>query len=385
MPVWARDLGFHYERNGAYVLAFSEEEAAALEDLLERGRVNGVEGCRVVSGEEARAVEPNLSPAVVAALDVPASAICDPYGLAFTAAENAAENGVLFVFNKRVTGVVRVEERAGCRYRVEAEGGRSYAARAVVNAAGVFSDEINNMVSERKLTITPKRGNYCLYDSELGDTFSRTMFQVPTARGKGVLVSPTVHGNLFVGPDSEPQESKTDVSTSAEGLDRILAARAHMARGVFARRHQQLRGLARIRRHGGFRDRGSCRRPGFFQHRMLRVARADLRSRRRRANRAGRRRLPGGFRQRLVRPASDLDASLLPDERRGAQARHRARPALRADRVPLLPGDRRRDRRCASRAASRFRRRRRQMAHGRDDGPLPWRFLPARDPAHLLA
>lgn len=224
MPVWARDLGFHYERNGAYVLAFSEEEAAALEDLLERGRVNGVEGCRVVSGEEARAVEPNLSPAVVAALDVPASAICDPYGLAFTAAENAAENGVLFVFNKRVTGVVRVEERAGCRYRVEAEGGRSYAARAVVNAAGVFSDEINNMVSERKLTITPKRGNYCLYDSELGDTFSRTMFQVPTARGKGVLVSPTVHGNLFVGPDSELQESKTDVSTSAEGLDRILAA-----------------------------------------------------------------------------------------------------------------------------------------------------------------
>ena len=91
MPIWAHDLGFHYERNGAYVLAFSEEEAAVLEELLERGRENGVEGCRVISGEQARAAEPKLSAEVTAALDVPASAICDPYGLAFSAAENAAE------------------------------------------------------------------------------------------------------------------------------------------------------------------------------------------------------------------------------------------------------------------------------------------------------
>ena len=224
MPIWAHDLGFHYERNGAYVLAFSEEEAAVLEELLERGRENGVEGCRVISGEQARAAEPKLSAEVTAALDVPASAICDPYGLAFSAAENAAENGVHFVFRKRVTTVERVEGGADCSYRVVTEDGKTHTARCVVNAAGVFSDEINNMVSERKISIIPKRGNYCLYDSELGSTFERTMFQVPTARGKGVLVSPTVHGNLFIGPDSEPQESKIDVSTSADGLERILLA-----------------------------------------------------------------------------------------------------------------------------------------------------------------
>ncbi len=267
---------FHYERNGAYVLAFSEEEAAVLEELLERGLENGVEGCRVISGEQARAAEPKLSAEVTAALDVPASAICDPYGLAFSAAENAAENGVHFVFRKRVTTVERVEGGADCSYRVVTEDGKTHTARCVVNAAGVFSDEINNMVSERKISIIPKRGNYCLYDPELGSTFERTMFQVPTARGKGVLVSPTVHGNLFIGPDSNLGNRKP--TCRRQRMASIVFCSPRGVRGPRLRRggHQQFRRLRASGDTGDFVIGEADDAPVLLQHRVLRVARPDL-------------------------------------------------------------------------------------------------------------
>ena len=112
------------------------------------------------------------------------------------------------------------------------EAGERFVARAVVNAAGVFADEINNLVSERRLRITPRRGEYCLYDTEWGSTFSRTMFQAPSSVGKGVLVAPTVHGNLLVGPNAVEQFSKTDVSTTEEGLRFVMDAARKTWAGV---------------------------------------------------------------------------------------------------------------------------------------------------------
>ncbi len=224
MPEWAHELGFSYVRNGAYVVAFSEDDACTIGELADRARANGVAGVSVITGAEARAAEPSLSDEVVAALDVPMSAICDPYGVAFAAAENAAENGVAFRFGARVATVEKrgEEGKADVGFRVTCEDGSVFTVRTVVNAAGVFADELNNQVSAHTLRIVPRRGEYCLYDTNRASAFKRTIFQPPTDAGKGVLVSPTVHGNLFCGPTSVPQQDKSAPDTTEEGLAYVI-------------------------------------------------------------------------------------------------------------------------------------------------------------------
>lgn len=218
-PRWASELGFGYYRNGSMVAAFSDEELAGLDELLARGRANGIGGLRIVDADEARAMEPALSSEVRGALIAETGAICDPYGITYGAAENAAANGAEFLFDERV---VAIDRAAAPRWRIRTASGLVVEADAVVNAAGVHADEINNLVSGRKLEITPVRGDYILYESSLGSLFHHTIFQVPGPAGKGVLVSPTVHGNLFVGPNAIPQQSKESLGTTREGLEFII-------------------------------------------------------------------------------------------------------------------------------------------------------------------
>lgn len=218
-PRWASELGFGYYRNGSMVAAFSDEELAGLDELLARGRANGIEGLRVAGADEARAMEPALSSEVRGALIAETGAICDPYGITYGAAENAAANGAEFLFDERV---VVIDRAAAPRWRIRTTSGLVVEADAVVNAAGIHADEINNLVSGRKLEITPVRGDYILYESSLGSLFHHTIFQVPGPAGKGVLVSPTVHGNLFVGPNAVPQQSKESLGTTREGLEFII-------------------------------------------------------------------------------------------------------------------------------------------------------------------
>lgn len=216
-PRWCDELGVQFRRNGSMVLAFDDEGRLKLEELVRRADANGVEGVRIVSGNRAREMEPNVSPEAACALVAPTGGIVDPYGFAFAAAENACGNGVRFLFNHRVERIVRADGG----FRVEASGERFFA-RAVVNAAGLFADEINNMVSGERFSITPRRGEYYLYDTEYATTFEHTMFQVPGPLGKGVLVTPTIHGNMLIGPNSVSQASKTDLSTTQEGLADIV-------------------------------------------------------------------------------------------------------------------------------------------------------------------
>ncbi len=218
-PRWASELGFGYYRNGSMVAAFSDEELARLVELLARGHANGIEGLRIVDADEARAMEPALSSEVRGALIAETGAICDPYGITYGAAENAAANGAEFLFDERV---VAIDRATAPRWRIRTTSGLVVEAVAVVNAAGVHADEINNLVSGRKLEITPVRGDYILYESSLGSLFRHTVFQVPGPAGKGVLVSPTVHGNLFIGPNAVPQQSKENLGTTREGLDFIV-------------------------------------------------------------------------------------------------------------------------------------------------------------------
>ena len=215
---WQRELGFGFYRNGALVLAFDEEEFATLEELLERAKANGVDGVSIVSADELQRMEPNVSPDAIAALSVPSSGICDPYGLTYGAAENAAANGVVFEFDVRVVGI-ECNDKA---FVVTTQDGRNITARAVVNCAGVHADEINNLVSARKIEVRPVKGEYLLYHNALAGTFRHTMFQAPSAAGKGVLVSPVIFGNIFVGPNATSAADKDDLSTTEDGQHEVL-------------------------------------------------------------------------------------------------------------------------------------------------------------------
>ena len=225
-PRWAEELGFPFAQNGSLVLAFSEEELETVHELVARAEKNGCEDVRFITGEEVRELEPNVAPDVMGALFAERGGICDPVGVTIAAAENAAANGVEFFFDTKVELVAPEAQVPGlpdgtAGYRIETSQG-TYYAQAVVNCAGVFADEINNMVSARKLEIQPVRGDYCLYSPDYGTLFKRTMFQTPSSAGKGILVAPTIHGNLFVGPNAVAQDSKTSVATTTEGLEECI-------------------------------------------------------------------------------------------------------------------------------------------------------------------
>ena len=219
----SQELGFDYRRNGSLVVAFSDEEVPALEELLERGNANGVEGLRIIDSQELHEREPNLNPDAVAALWVPTGAIMDPYGAALAFAENAAVNGVVFQFEQHVSNVEPVEGGwAVTLSSVVDQTASTIEARIVINAAGIGSGELNNLVSAHKIHLTPRVGEYVLLDQQWGDAFHSTIFQVPTANGKGVLVTPTVEGNTLIGPNAVPRESGEDTYTTTEGIDYII-------------------------------------------------------------------------------------------------------------------------------------------------------------------
>ena len=218
MEELSRKLDFPYKRNGSLVLCFDEKDRPRLEKLLQQGKENGVEGLEILEKKELLALEPTLSEEVVCALHAPTGGIVCPFKLTIALAENAAVNGVEFHLNE---GVKRVQPGTVEGYTVETGKG-TYETRIVVNAAGLYGDEIHNQVSGEKLHITPRKGEYCLMDKKIGQLVSHTIFQMPTAMGKGVLVTPTVHGNLMVGPTATDISDKEGVDTTAEGLDEVL-------------------------------------------------------------------------------------------------------------------------------------------------------------------
>ena len=218
MEELSRKLDFPYKRNGSLVLCFDEKDRPRLEKLLQQGKENGVEGLEILEKKELLALEPALSEEVVCALHALTGGIVCPFKLTIALAENAAVNGVEFHLNE---GVKRVQPGTVEGYTVETGKG-TYETRIVVNAAGLYGDEIHNQVSGEKLHITPRKGEYCLMDKKIGQLVSHTIFQMPTAMGKGVLVTPTVHGNLMVGPTATDISDKEGVDTTAEGLDEVL-------------------------------------------------------------------------------------------------------------------------------------------------------------------
>lgn len=217
-PELCAALGVPYANNGALVIAFDEGDRQTLEKLKERGENNGVSGLEILEKDTLLALEPALNPEVLCALSVPTSAIVSPYEMAFALADDAALNGTEFCFNEEVASVRRLEDGS---FQV-LTGSGEYRCRVLLNCAGASGAELHNQLSPRKLRIINRRGQYYLLDRAVRQPFSRTVFQCPSVMGKGVLVSPTVHGNLLLGPTAEDIEDPLDTSTTANGLSEVL-------------------------------------------------------------------------------------------------------------------------------------------------------------------
>lgn len=205
-------LDVPYQQIGSLVLAFDADQDALVRELFDRGTQNGVPGMKVLSAEEVREMEPNVSPEVTSALYAPSAGIVSPWELAIALAETAVKNGARVELNSEVTAIQPIDGG----FRVTA-GGKEIDTRFVVNAAGIWSDKINDMAAPHTFTVSANKGEYFLLDKSQGTLVNHVIFQCPSKVGKGVLVSPTVHGNLIVGPNAEDAE-KDDLGTTGDGL-----------------------------------------------------------------------------------------------------------------------------------------------------------------------
>ncbi len=216
MDKLSEELDIPFRRPGALVVCLNAEEMPHLQELYERGVKNGVPGLKLLSGEEARKLEPNLTEAVCGALLAETSGIVCPFEMTLGMGESAAKNGVEFRFNTEVRALERREN--GWAIRTD---GEEVETRAVINAAGVYADVLHNLACENKLKITARRGEYMLLDKAAGGHVARTIFQLPGKYGKGVLVSPTVHGNLLVGPTAADTDDRGETATTSQGLAEV--------------------------------------------------------------------------------------------------------------------------------------------------------------------
>ena len=223
----AEELGVKYKRCGSLVVGFTDEDRATLNELLLRGERNGVEGLRVLDRDELLRLEPGVGDDVICALYAPTGAIICPYELTVAAIGNAMDNGAVLLTE---FAVEKIESEDGA-YMLNS-GGRSVRARYVINCAGAYADEVARMVGDDSFTITPRRGEYMLLDRECGNVVSHTIFRCPSKMGKGVLVTPTVDGNLLLGPTAEDIKDKEDTSTTAEGLAKVRALASAQVSGI---------------------------------------------------------------------------------------------------------------------------------------------------------
>ena len=248
MDEMSKKLDFEFKRNGSMVVCQNEMGIPALEKLLEQGKENGVKGMKILKREQALELEPNLADGVYAVLYIPSRGIVCPFGMNIAYAENAAQNGVEFKLGTEV----QLIERVGQDYRIQTNQG-VFDTKYVINAAGVYADVFHNMVSELKIHIMPRRGDYCLLDKTAGDLVRHTIFQLPTEKGKGVLVTPTIHGNLLLGPTAIDIEDKEATATTAKGLQEVLEKCTKSVKNIpFKQVITSFAGLRAHEEHGEF-------------------------------------------------------------------------------------------------------------------------------------
>ena len=244
----AEELDIPFKRNGSLVVCTKEQDPEGLQILMERGKKNGVPDLQILNREELLKKEPNIADDVTCALWAPTGGIVCPFHMTMGYAENAYENGVQFFLNTKVEKLEKTEAGFTIRvHHVDNGSDEMIETRIVVNAAGVYADEINNQLSDRKRHITARKGEYMLLDKTVGDYVKSTIFQLPSKMGKGVLVTPTVHGNLLVGPTAVNVEDKDAVNTTMDGLNQIAKVSSRSVKNVPFR--QVITSFAGLRAH----------------------------------------------------------------------------------------------------------------------------------------
>ncbi len=243
----ASELDVPFIRTGSLVAGFGVKDRSVLQELLDRGKLNGAEALEIISGDEARTLEPGLSPDATDALLAPSAGIVSPYELSIAAVENAVMNGVELYRSRGVTGVtfrddlIDVSTLCGvmtCRY--------------FLNAAGAHAGDVASMAGDNDISIKPRKGEYLLLDKSAGGAVGRVIFQCPTELGKGVLVTPTVDGNILVGPNAEDLEDNGDTATSGPGLEYVAKSARRAVPGIDLR--QVITSFAGIRAKAPGRD-----------------------------------------------------------------------------------------------------------------------------------
>ena len=227
-PKLCEELSVPFRLNGSLIVALTDDELPQLQALYENGTKNGVEGLEIIGAEAVHALEPNLKESIRGALVAPTGGIVGSYEFTTALAENGVANGGDVRLSSEVVKIEKFNDEGGLAddltkrggyFRVTFKSGESVDARYVVNAAGVYSDAVQQLIGKKRFSVTPRKGEYYILDKRQGGIVDRTIFMCPSKLGKGVLISPTVHGNLLVGPDAQDGEDKEDVSTTRKGLD----------------------------------------------------------------------------------------------------------------------------------------------------------------------
>ncbi|MCT4542676.1 MAG: NAD(P)/FAD-dependent oxidoreductase [Vallitalea sp.] len=206
-----------FKRIGSFVLAFNEEDMKQLNKLYQYGIENNVPNMKILNKQEVKEMEPNLSDEVMGALYAPTAGIVCPYELTLAAAENAVDNGVELILECEVTGVTKKDDS----FVLNTSKGE-LVTKYIINAAGVHSDVVSAMFGDDSIEINPRKGEYLLLDKKQGDVVNTVIFQPPTKMGKGILVTPTVDGNILLGPTAEDIKDKEDIATTNTGLDKVI-------------------------------------------------------------------------------------------------------------------------------------------------------------------
>lgn len=217
MEKTADELGVKYINNGSLVIGFNDEDRKTIEELYEQGIKNNVKYLKIIEKEELCKIEENISDNAVCALYAPTGSIVCPYELCIAAVGNAMDNGADLKLNFEVKSIEKTDNGF-----VVSDGNEKIQTKYVINAAGVYSDKVAKLVGDNSFEVHPRRGEYILLDKECGNLAKHTIFRTPSKMGKGILVSPTVDGNLLTGPTSVDITDKEQTETTAEGFDKII-------------------------------------------------------------------------------------------------------------------------------------------------------------------
>ena len=221
------DLDVEMERIGSLTVALYDEQLPMLDKLAERSAQNGVP-VKILSKEETLKLEPHLNPEVKGSLLAPTAGIVNPFTLAVHAMENAVDNGVKLFLNEKVVSI----KKDGETFNVICESGNSYQANVIINAAGIYSDVIHSMVEPIDYSLTPRKGEYFILDHYTDDLVKHTIFPLPSEKGKGILVTPSIGGTYLIGPSAEAMPSKDDVSTDKPTLDDVRRQALYMVPSI---------------------------------------------------------------------------------------------------------------------------------------------------------